>query len=492
MYERYSLEPEQIAHLKAVQGDASDNIPGVAGIGAKTATALLRQFGTVDGIYAHLDEVTPERTRDQLRRGEDIARLGVDLATIVTDLPLDAAPPELRWTDRFDRSRVVDLFRELEFTSLITRLPAFLQPPAEAASARQPALTGAAPAGAKAAATGTAGEVDVTVAASRDQLSALLVEAAGAPVVSFFAPAPADSPLIDAEPSGIALSWEAGRAAYIPLHHQAALLSPESDAGDDRSGLRPEEAKALLAPFLGSNGRTTIVHVARESLLPVRTMGAELGGRLWDTSVAAHLLGKPNIGLAPLALSELGEEFPTRAQLLGSGRKAVPFESLPAAEAGRYAGRAASLMLALHGRFAPQLEAQGQSDLFTTLDDGICPGPRPHGAQRDTGRRGVPAGDVPRPPRADGGGWSAISMTGSMKMAGPPISTSTRPSSSARSCSKSSASDTDAGRRPGIRRTPPSWRASRTRTRPASWRGSSSTASCRSWCPLTWTRCRRW
>ena len=368
VHERYGLEPDQIAHLKAIQGDTSDNIPGVAGIGAKTATALLQQFGTVDGIYAHLDDVPSERTREQLRRGEDLARMGVDLATIVTDLPLDADPPELRWTDRFDRGRVVDLFRELEFTSLITRLPAFLQP-AEAATRAAPGTTPTA----ATVATNPAGEVNVTVAASRDQLTTLLTEAANAPAVSFFTPVSSESPLIDAEPVGIALSWDARRAAYIPLRHQAELFPPSSGAAGDGGSLAPEEAKALLASFLGSNGRTTVVHVARESLLPIQTMGSMLSGDLWDTSVAAHLLGKPNMALVPLVLAELGEELPTRAQLLGSGRKAVPFESLPAADAGRYAGRVASSILRMHNRFAPQLEAQGQSDLFTTLEMTFAP-----------------------------------------------------------------------------------------------------------------------
>ena len=372
--ERYGLEPDQIAYLKAIQGDASDNIPGVTGIGAKTATALLQQFNTVDGIYEHLDDVPSERTREQLQRGETLARMGVELATIVTDLPLDSDPQQLRWTDHFHRNRVVELFRELEFTSLITRLPGFLQP-ADPGTDTAPTGTAlvssstAVPAGA----TSPPEEVSVTVVASRGQLSALLAEAADAPAVSFFVPVSAEQPLIDAEPVGIALSWDAGRAAYIPLHHQAELFPASSDGATNGGTLAPGEAKDLLRPFLSSNGRTTIVHIARESFVPIENMGAGLAGHLWDTSVAAHLLGKPNLALVPLALAELGEELPSRSQLLGSGRKAVPFQSLPVAEASRYAGRVASSILRMHDRFAPQLEAHGQTDLFITLEMPFAP-----------------------------------------------------------------------------------------------------------------------
>ncbi|MDA1096121.1 MAG: DNA polymerase I, partial [Chloroflexi bacterium] len=126
--ERYDLEPEQIAHLKAVQGDPSDNIAGVRGVGTKTATALLKRFGTVDGIYDHLNEVTPERVREQMRDGEDQARMGLALTTIVTDLPLDVDFPRLRWTENLDRGQLISLFGELEFTSLVSRIPAFIQP----------------------------------------------------------------------------------------------------------------------------------------------------------------------------------------------------------------------------------------------------------------------------------------------------------------------------------------------------------------------------
>ena len=365
--ERYGLEPDQIAHLKAIQGDTSDNIPGVTGVGAKTATTVLQRFGTVAGVYDHLEEVTPDRVREQLRTGKDLARLGLDLTTIVTDLSLPLDFEDLRWTDRFDRGEIVSLFRELEFTSLIGRLPPFLQPPSPTS---QPVRSAIGPTSEDRLDTARRTEVDITVIGSHEQLASALKAASEAPAVAVTTPVATSARLVDAEPVGVALSWENGKAIYVPLHHQAQLL-PDSDGSGGT--LTPDAAYAELTPFLASNSRATVVHVARESLTPVGNMGRDLAGHLWDTSVAAHLLGKPNVALVPLVMSELGEELPTTPQLLGSGRKAVPFESLPAAEAARYSGRVAAYLLEMYQGFAPELEAQSQTGLFTDLEMALTP-----------------------------------------------------------------------------------------------------------------------
>ena len=121
--EKYGLTPEQIPDLKALQGDPSDNIPGVAGVGAKTATTLLQEYGTVGDLYEHLDDVTPVRVRQRLIDGRDAAAQGLELTRIVTDLDIPATLDEFQWTERLDRGRLVEFFREMEFTSLINRIP---------------------------------------------------------------------------------------------------------------------------------------------------------------------------------------------------------------------------------------------------------------------------------------------------------------------------------------------------------------------------------
>ena len=151
--ERFGLEPAQLVDFKGLKGDPSDNIPGVPGIGEKTAIRLLQEFGSIDELYARLDEVKLPRLpriQDLLREYEAQCRQSRDLARIETDLPV-RLDLERSSVTQYDRARVVELFRELEFTSLLSRLPRALgadpetaavpetSPDPEAAVADQPA-----------------------------------------------------------------------------------------------------------------------------------------------------------------------------------------------------------------------------------------------------------------------------------------------------------------------------------------------------------------
>jgi 5'-3' exonuclease len=120
--ERYGLTPRQLIDFKSLKGDPSDNIPGVAGIGEKTATKLLQQYGTLENIYAHLDELDA-KVREKLVAGKAQAEQGKQLVTIVTDVPIQLDLDACR-LGQIDRERVTALFRELGFrTSLLERLP---------------------------------------------------------------------------------------------------------------------------------------------------------------------------------------------------------------------------------------------------------------------------------------------------------------------------------------------------------------------------------
>ncbi|NLF00082.1 MAG: DNA polymerase I, partial [Anaerolineales bacterium] len=119
--ERYQLRPDQLADYKGLVGDKSDNIPGVAGVGEKTAVALLQQYGSLDAIYEHLDEI-PARYRAKLAEGREQAFLSRRLGTIVRDAPIELDLQACR-VHAFDRERVRELFRVLEFRSLMERLP---------------------------------------------------------------------------------------------------------------------------------------------------------------------------------------------------------------------------------------------------------------------------------------------------------------------------------------------------------------------------------
>ena len=120
---KYEIPPEHIADYKALKGDPSDNIPGVKGIGEKTAVKLIQQFGSIEQIYEHLDEVTPPKLQALLRENREVARQSKILTTIVTNAPV-TLNLEASQASHYSRSKVADLFRELEFASLLNKLPA--------------------------------------------------------------------------------------------------------------------------------------------------------------------------------------------------------------------------------------------------------------------------------------------------------------------------------------------------------------------------------
>ncbi len=120
--ERFGLRPDQMVDYKALKGDPTDNIPGVPGVGEKTAAKLIREFGSLDELFRRLEEVTPEKLREKLREHHDQIQMGRELSRIVRDLPVELDLEAARLGD-YDRDTVVRLFREYEFRTLIERLP---------------------------------------------------------------------------------------------------------------------------------------------------------------------------------------------------------------------------------------------------------------------------------------------------------------------------------------------------------------------------------
>ena len=117
--EEYGFDPIHLIDLKALMGDSSDNIPGVAGVGPKTATQLLLDYGTLDGIYAHLDAIK-DKLRAKLEQGRESAYMSYDLATIRCEAPIDFSPEDCR-VQQPDNDTLYQLFTRLEFTRQIAR-----------------------------------------------------------------------------------------------------------------------------------------------------------------------------------------------------------------------------------------------------------------------------------------------------------------------------------------------------------------------------------
>lgn len=120
--ERMGVPPSQIADLKGLMGDPSDNYPGVSGIGPKTAVSLLQQFGSVENLYTHLDQVANPSVRDKLLKDKDNALLSFKLATVVTDVPVEFDTEKMKLPDDFLTQEVIEAFGNLGFRTLLRRL----------------------------------------------------------------------------------------------------------------------------------------------------------------------------------------------------------------------------------------------------------------------------------------------------------------------------------------------------------------------------------
>ena len=123
MLAKYEIKPEHIADYKALKGDPSDNIPGVKGIGEKTAVKLIQQFGSIEQIYEHLNEVTPPKLQALLRDNAERCPPEQDPDDDCHQCAGDAGYGGQRMPSHYNRSKVADLFRELEFASLLNKLP---------------------------------------------------------------------------------------------------------------------------------------------------------------------------------------------------------------------------------------------------------------------------------------------------------------------------------------------------------------------------------
>jgi DNA polymerase-1 len=356
VHAQYGLEPEQIVDLKALTGDKSDNIPGVAGVGEKTATQLLQTYGTVEGVYQHLDEVQSTRFRNALGAGREDALLSRDLARIVTDVPVEFDLEACRTQD-YDREAVADLFRALEFRSLIGRLPGGDRPPTEA-SPHQLALFAEEP---RPPADGSTRTYLVLNQADLDALVELL---AAAPAITFDVETTSTDQM-RADLVGIALSVAEGEGYYIPVGHRD-LVDRQLPLDVVLERLRPALTDPGI-PKYGHNVKYDAVVMARHGLTPTPlafdTMIAE-----WLCDPASH-----NKGLKDLAWMRLNVEMTPIEDLIGKGAKQISMAEVAAEAASRYAAADADMTHRLVAPLHAEMQQKRVWDLFIEIEMPLVP-----------------------------------------------------------------------------------------------------------------------
>ncbi len=344
--EKYGIGPEHIADFKAIVGDPSDNIPGIPGIGEKTAVKLIQQFGGVEDIYRRLDEITPPRLKEILKNNEEVALRSKKLATIVTETPVTLNLDDCR-VGKFDRQQAVELFRELEFNSLLPKLPV----PEAGSTVSTRVGTQPAPL------------CDYCVVTSTPDLDGLLSGLSSASSFAFDTETTGYNPLLD-RIVGISLAFEPGKAFYIPVGH--AVL-------DAFTQLPLKQVVDRLRPVFEDVKISKIAHNAKFDMMVLAECGINVNGLNSDTMIAAHLLGEKSLGLKALAFSKFGIEMTPIEELIGKGAKQISMAEVDIEKAADYSAADADMTFRLASIFNEELKKQGLMKLFQDVEMPLVP-----------------------------------------------------------------------------------------------------------------------
>ncbi len=361
--DRLGVPPGQVVDYLALVGDASDNVPGVKGIGSKGAVELLTQFGSLEAMLGRTGEVKGKRSREALEQHAADARLSRELVTIKRDVPVTLDPAALAEQEP-DRAELLRVVSELEFYTLAKRL----EGAAEAAAA--PAAAAAAPAAGREDAAGMA----VPVLDDPAGLPALLERLRRAPLVALDTETSSLEPH-DAELIGLSLAAAPDEVWYLPFGHRPP--AGELAAPDPVRNLPPltDPACAGLVALLRDPAVPKAGHNLKYDWQVLRRAGVELAGAAYDSMLASFVLdpGRRSHAIDTLSLEHLGRGMRSYTDLTGKGKAQIPFAEVPVAEAAAYCGADSATVLALHQFFAPSLREMGLEPLLRDLEMPLVP-----------------------------------------------------------------------------------------------------------------------
>ena len=348
------LTADQQPDYKALVGDKSDNIPGVPGVGDKTATTLLSNYSTLEGIYEHLEEITQKRVHNNLAANRDEAFEYRFLTTIKCDVPTNLDLDACKFGN-YERSEIVALMTALEFHSIVGRVPS---PDAPWATASESAARPPAPASADA---DEPADYDYQIVDTQEGLAAMIAAIREAGSFAFDTESSSTDPMA-AELAGLSFAIDGGQAWYVPVGHSTGQQLPLA------------EVMAAVRPLFTAEGLKRSAHNANYDLTLLSNYGVDPYLVVdHDTMIAAHLLGNNRLGLKPLALSILGREMTEITDLIGKGAKQKTFNEVEISDGAPYAAADADCTLRLRRHFEPPLETQGLGDLFADVELPLVP-----------------------------------------------------------------------------------------------------------------------
>jgi DNA polymerase-1 len=340
--ERLGVSPRQTVDFLALVGDTADNVPGVRGVGEKTAQKLLQQYGTLDAILAHASEVSARRVGEALAADADRARLSRELVTLRRDVPVQLELTVLAAKEP-DRPALLALLAELEFHSLVRTLGEHGTTPTRAA-------------------------VQYAIADTPEAVAEVARRARAQGLFALDAEATAVDPM-RADLVGLSIALGPGDAAYLPFAHRPAVdvLEPA-----DVRNLPPLRSPALapLAALLGDASVGKVAHNVKYDWLVLRRAGVELGGVVFDTMIASFMIdpGKRSHALDALVLEQFNVQLRSYGDVVGKGRGERSFADVAVRAAADYCCGDSDYALRLKGRLEPTLGDHRLTALFRDVE----------------------------------------------------------------------------------------------------------------------------
>ncbi|MCX6797263.1 MAG: DNA polymerase I, partial [Candidatus Doudnabacteria bacterium] len=349
--ERYGLLPNQMVDFKALRGDPSDNIPGVKGIGEKTASELIKEFGSIDKLYAEIQnpkskiQIKP-RILELLESQEKEARMSYKLSTIDCNAPVETEVPKYDF-DAIHLQQTVRLFQELEFRSLLNKLPSGQVVSSKNQESSDNLSLNPSPNLGRG--TSDIGKQDYELVDTEGKLEKVLEELSKAEEVSIDTETTDLNP-IDAKLVGIGLCAKKGKAYFVP-----ADLSLES-----------ESLKKLLA----NHHIKKIGHNIKYDLQVLNANRLALSPISFDTMIASYLLnaGTRQHNLDALAFNELGYQMQPIEALIGKGKSQITMDKVDIEKVSWYCCEDADMTLRLKELFEPQLKKENLGKIFTDIE----------------------------------------------------------------------------------------------------------------------------
>ncbi len=352
------IDPDQVVDYKALVGDKSDNIPGVPGVGEKTAISLLEKYHTLDEIYAHIADI-PGRAAVKLAEGKDSAYMSQQLARIKIDVGISLKLEDAR-TDHINFSAVEALFRELEFRTLITRVRTMTAPAVKQAAQGQMALFGSE---VKEIGLPSQYELKTVIVNTREGLDDLVKLLEASKLIAFDTETTSTDPL-RADLVGISVAVQEGTGYYIPVGHVG--LTVQLPLADVIEALKP----ALTNPKIQKAG-----HNIKYDALVLGNYGLQVSPLSFDTMLAEWLIdpGSRNLGLKDMAGTYLNASMTHIEELIGKGKNQITMDKVAVESAAPYAAADAEVTLRLVPLLEKKMEDRKSTAIFKDIEMPLVP-----------------------------------------------------------------------------------------------------------------------